>query len=114
MSTTGICRSSVWWIWTNTGLGSLSQSPMAGQHPGPRPSPGMPRKQAESGNSSAYAGQWVARLQGRIVGQGDTPEEARRAALADRYKEVPEISYMQSPSFQLLSPLLDKVASLSP
>jgi poly(A) polymerase len=43
-----------------------------------------------------YAGRWVARLQGRVVGQGGTPEQARQAAKAARRKETPEIEYMQA------------------
>lgn len=43
---------------------------------------------------SAYAGRWVARLHGRIIAQGGTPELARRAALSARHKESPEILYM--------------------
>ncbi len=45
---------------------------------------------------SSYAGRWVARLRGRIVAQGGTPEQARRAAQS-RFKEVPEIIFMSYP-----------------
>jgi len=71
----------------------------------------MSKKQANDG--SAYAGRWVARVQGKIVGQGGTPEAARLAAQGNRHKEKPEISYMHATSSLALSPLLDKVASLA-
>ena len=55
----------------------------------------------------------MARLRGRIIAQGNTPEEARRAAQNQRHKESPEIIFMPAPfSF---SPLLDSVkGALSP
>lgn len=57
--------------------------------------------------ASPYAGRWVARLRGKVVAQGNTPEEARRAAQDHRHKESPEIVFMPSPfSF---SPLLASV-----
>ncbi len=40
--------------------------------------------------ASKYAGRWVARLHGRIVAQGGTPELARLAAKSSRHKENPE------------------------
>jgi len=49
---------------------------------------------------AAYAGRWVALLNGRVVGQGGTPEQARRAALS-RFKEVPEVQYVPMSSFSL-------------
>jgi putative nucleotidyltransferase with HDIG domain len=55
----------------------------------------------------------VARLQGRIVGQGGTPEEARLAAQGERYKEKAEISYMHAESPMALPPLLDAVTALA-
>ncbi|GAB4505644.1 MAG: CCA tRNA nucleotidyltransferase [Anaerolineales bacterium] len=61
--------------------------------------------------ASPYAGRWVARLQGRVVAQGATAEEARRAAQALRYKETPEIAYMPAFSF---SPLLASIRDALP
>jgi len=58
-------------------------------------------------NTSAYAGRWVARVRGRIVAQGNTPEQALHAAQKSRHKEKPEIIYMAA-SYSL-SPLIDKV-----
>ncbi len=31
-------------------------------------------------SASPYAGRWVALLRGKVIAQGNTPEEARRAA----------------------------------
>lgn len=61
---------------------------------------------------SAYAGRWVARLHGRIIAQGGTPELARRAALSARHKESPEIVYM--PVEFVFSPLLEQVRVILP
>ena len=60
-----------------------------------------------------YAGRWVACLRGRVVAQGGTPEQTRRAAQS-RYKETPEISYMPN-SFPLKFPsLLNSVQAVLP
>lgn len=61
--------------------------------------------------ASPYAGRWVARLHGRVVAQGVTADEARRAAQALRHKETPEIVYM--PAFPF-SPLLTAVRQALP
>jgi len=58
-------------------------------------------------SASAYAGRWVARVRGRIVAQGGTPEQALHAAQQSRHKEKPEIIYMPIPFSH--SPLIDKV-----
>jgi poly(A) polymerase len=68
----------------------------------------MSKKQGQ--DESAYAGRWVARVQGKIIGQGGTPEAARRAASGHRHKERPEISYVPTTLSPALSPLLDTVA----
>ena len=66
----------------------------------------------DSGSASPYAGRWVALLRGKVIAQGNTPEEARRAAQTHRHKESPEIVFMPSYSF---SPLLASVHdALSP
>jgi len=57
--------------------------------------------------ASSYAGRWVARIRGKIVAQGGTPEQALHAAQKSRHKEKPEIIYMPLPLSN--SPLLDKV-----
>ena len=61
---------------------------------------------------SAYAGRWVARLRGKIIAQGGTPEQALRAAQSTRHKERPEIIYMPAPFSH--SPLIDKVREALP
>jgi putative nucleotidyltransferase with HDIG domain len=67
---------------------------------------------AEEGEKS-YAGRWVARLRGRIIAQGGTPEQARRAAQS-RYKESPEILFMPG-NFPLNFPqILDSVRAALP
>jgi poly(A) polymerase len=60
--------------------------------------------------SSPYAGRWVARVRGRIIAQGGTPEQALHAAQMSRHKERPEIIYMPVPFSY--SPLIDKVRDL--
>lgn len=61
---------------------------------------------------SPYAGRWVARLRGRIIAQGGTPEQALHAAQISRHKEKPEIIYMPVPFSY--SPLLDNVRDTLP
>lgn len=61
---------------------------------------------------SPYAGRWVARVRGRIVAQGGTPEQTLRAAQSARHKEKPEIIYMPVPFSH--SPLIDKVRDALP
>ena len=71
-----------------------------------------PKEQPDYQPASPYAGRWVARLHGKIIAQGNTPEEARRAAQTHRHKESPEIVFMPSPfSF---SPLLASVREALP
>ncbi len=66
-----------------------------------------------SGDESSYAGRWVARLRGRIVAQGGTPAQVRRAALS-RFKETPEVIFMSPNSPLTFSPLLDSVRAALP
>lgn len=61
---------------------------------------------------SPYAGRWVAKVRGRIVAQGGTPEQALHAAQKSRHKEKPEIIYM--PITFSHSPLLNKVRDILP
>lgn len=63
----------------------------------------------DSQAASAYAGRWVARVRGKIIAQGDTPEQALHAAQKSRHKEKPEIIYMP-----IFSPLIDKVRDTLP
>jgi len=68
-------------------------------------------KKPESASASPYAGRWVARLHGKIVAQGATEEEARRAAQTNRHKESPEVIFMPAFSF---SPLLASIRETLP
>lgn len=61
---------------------------------------------------AAYAGRWVARIRGKIVAQGGTPEQALHAAQTSRHKEKPEIIFM--PLRFSHPPLLDKVRDALP
>ncbi|HKJ39691.1 MAG TPA: HD domain-containing protein [Anaerolineales bacterium] len=65
-----------------------------------------------SQNTSPYAGRWVAKVRGRIVAQGGTPEQALHAAQISRHKEKPEIIYM--PNSFSHSPIIDKVRDALP
>lgn len=71
----------------------------------------MTTQERQTESASPYAGRWIARLHGRVVAQGATAEEARRAAQALRYKETPEIVYMLPFSF---SPLLAAIRQALP
>jgi tRNA nucleotidyltransferase/poly(A) polymerase len=66
----------------------------------------------DEGNS--FAGRWVALIRGKVVAQGGTPEQARRAAQASRSKEPSEIVYMPPTTPFTFSPLLDKVRAALP
>jgi putative nucleotidyltransferase with HDIG domain len=66
----------------------------------------------DSQTASPYAGRWVARVRGRIVAQGGTPEQALHAAQTSRHKEKPEIIFMSVPFS--ISPLIDKVRDALP
>ncbi len=59
-------------------------------------------------DENSYAGRWIARIRGRVVAQGGTPEQARRAAQS-RFKETPEVLFMPAPLSIDFPPLLDSV-----
>jgi tRNA nucleotidyltransferase/poly(A) polymerase len=61
----------------------------------------------------AYSGRWVARLRGKIVAQGGTPEQARLAALS-RFKETPEIVFMPDPFLFCYPSILEKIMKVLP
>lgn len=61
---------------------------------------------------SPYAGRWVARVRGKIVAQGGTPEQALRASQHSRHKEKPEIIFM--PASFTLPPLIKKIMDILP
>src|SRR5215212_1604218 len=59
---------------------------------------------------SPYAGRWVARVHGRIIAQGGSPEQALHAAQISRHKEKPEVIYMSVPLSY--PPLVDKIREI--
>ncbi len=61
-----------------------------------------------------YAGRWVARVRGRVVAHGTTPEQARRAAKHARPKENPEIDFMPFPDSPFDLPLLQSIRAVLP
>ncbi len=63
----------------------------------------MPQEKLET-----YAGRWVARIRGRVIAQGGTPDQARHAA-QNRYKEMPEISYVPLPQSLIFPAVLEKI-----
>ncbi|MCA2000536.1 MAG: HD domain-containing protein [Chloroflexi bacterium] len=60
-------------------------------------------------SQTPYAGRWVARLRGRVIAQGETPEQALRASRRSRYKEMPEIIFMFP-----LPPFVKKIVEVLP
>ena len=73
-----------------------------------------PSTEEQGKQNSPYAGRWVARIKGRIVAHGGTPEQARRAAQRSRHKEKPTITYMLPVNSLKISPLLNKVLDALP
>ena len=63
-------------------------------------------------DQDSYAGRWVAKVRGKIVAQGGTPEQALHAAQTSRHKEKPEIIFMSFPF--PFSPLLDSIRAALP
>ena len=61
-----------------------------------------------------YAGRWVAMVREQVVGQGGTPEQARRAAQAARFKEKPQVIYVPTTIPLEFPPILDKVVAVLP
>ena len=56
--------------------------------------PRVPTPPEDLGDLNPYAGRWIARLGGRIIGQGGTPEQALWAAKSARFKEDAEVEYI--------------------
>ena len=67
-----------------------------------------------SNHQSPYVGRWIATINGRVISQGGTPEQARQAAKASRFKETPNISYMSTKPPIFIHSILEKIARLVP
>ena len=63
---------------------------------------------------TAYAGRWVAQLDGRIIGQGGTPEQAIQSAKMARHKEIPHVMYVPTKHPFEFSPELNQVRQVLP
>jgi tRNA nucleotidyltransferase/poly(A) polymerase len=61
-----------------------------------------------------YAGRWVARLRGQVVGQGGTPRQALQAAKAARFKEAPQVEYMASSQITQLPAVVERLRAVLP
>jgi poly(A) polymerase len=61
-----------------------------------------------------YSGRWVAVIQGRVVGQGGTPDQAIQAAKMMRYKEIPEVMSVPTQNPLNFSPLLGQLRAALP
>ena len=72
------------------------------------------QKQDQNGSSDPYAGRWVARVGEQIIGQGNTPEDAQRAAKAARHKDQAEISFAPLGQGLKLNPIVAKLQELFP
>ena len=77
------------------------------------PTPRQPRK-ASPDPLINYAGRWIALLDGKVIGQGGTPDQARLAAKFTRPKDTPQVVFVSLPNSIDLSPLIDKIASMLP
>jgi tRNA nucleotidyltransferase/poly(A) polymerase len=71
-------------------------------------------KRASPDDDFAYAGRWIARVRGKIVAQGGTPDQARLAAKTSRPKETPEIVFMPPVEPLTFSPLVEAVQKTLP
>src|SRR5687768_3485777 len=100
MSIIETCPSLALWIWKN-----INHLPEMTEEKNPVTAD-------EQMPASPYAGRWVARVRGKIIAQGGTPEQALHAAQKSRHKEKPEILFMPVPLS--ISPLVDKVHAILP
>ncbi len=72
-----------------------------------------PVEMNDPGNSP-YAGRWVARVHGKVVAQGSTPEVARLAAKTHRHKEELEIVYIPDSTLKMNNPILEEILAAIP
>ena len=61
-----------------------------------------------------FAGRWVAKVRGKIVGQGGTPRQALLAAKTARSKEIPEVEFMPSEKITALPEIVQRVKAALP
>ena len=73
----------------------------------------MPPNNTKRDDEAAYAGRWVARVQGRIVAQAETEEAALLAAKAQRHKEKVEVEFVSVDGAARFGPLVDRVAQIA-
>ncbi|MCL5429192.1 MAG: HD domain-containing protein [Chloroflexi bacterium] len=70
---------------------------------------GRPRKPADP-----FAGRWVAKVRGTVVGQGGTPRQALLAAKAARAKEIPQVEFVPSDSLKKFPAIVQRVKAALP
>lgn len=75
---------------------------------------GKPPKSDGDDAFSSYAGRWVAHSGNRVIAQGGTPEQARRAAQASRPKERPDVQYIPYPDLFVFHPLVNQIIAVLP
>lgn len=74
-----------------------------------------PRVSPSSDDSlQPYAGRWVARVDGRVVAQGGTPQQAAAAAQRSHYKERLRITYIPLEMNLSFHPLLERIRAVIP
>ncbi len=61
-----------------------------------------------------FSGKWIAKLRGKIVGQGGSPKQALQSAQRNRHKEIPEISFIPMEKELAFSPLIKEISELLP
>jgi len=76
--------------------------------------PANPANGDRNEDFSLYVGRWIAHTGNRVIAQGGTPEQARRAAQASRPKEIPQVVFIPFPESFVFHPILSQVASVLP
>lgn len=76
--------------------------------------PTEPDSSSAEDERAAYAGRWVALAGGQVIGQGGTPEQARRASQAARHKESLKVEYVPTSRPFSFSPVLEQVRKIAP
>jgi tRNA nucleotidyltransferase/poly(A) polymerase len=59
-----------------------------------------------------YAGRWIAVINGKVVGQGGTPEQAALAAANARHKEIPKIVFVPTQSPMIFPTVFHQVRDI--